>query len=455
MRLGRALTQIALVALLGVKEVAGHYFFNQIAVNGAAQGEWKYIRQPPPQRISDRIPFLVTDENMRCNEKNPAKAETLKVKAGAELTWTLTLGSAIYHPGPSLVYLFKVPAGQQIADYDFSGNPKGWFKIHQEIPAQRTARGTATSVKHTIPKDLANGDYIIRIENLGLHNNDPEVFPTCGQITVEGGGNGAPGADQMVQFPGAYQPGGKGLTMIYNVQGDFVFPGPALWTGGGGGGGAAPPPPDKEKEKKEKEEKEKKEKEKKEKEEKEKKEKEEKEKKEKEEKEKKEKEAKEKEAKEKEAKEKEAKEKKEKEEKEKKEKEEKEKNKNKDTPTDPATNSTMDHGEYAWVMVPVNMATTITVIRPTGKPLQASKQPSDKNPDFAWVKIPVGVTTTVNVTSPNDPPPKPKARLVKRWFGETLLKEEMAIAERGEQLKVPKRLAKRECNRWLCRRGWP
>lgn len=78
--------------------------------------------------------------------------------------------------------------------------------------------GLATSVKHTIPKDLANGDYIIRIENLGLHNNDPEVFPTCGQITVEGGGNGAPGADQMVQFPGAYQPGGKGLTMIYNVQ---------------------------------------------------------------------------------------------------------------------------------------------------------------------------------------------------------------------------------------------
>lgn len=60
-------------------------FFNQIAVNGAAQGEWKYIRQPPPQRISDRIPFLVTDENMRCNEKNPAKAETLKVKAGAEV----------------------------------------------------------------------------------------------------------------------------------------------------------------------------------------------------------------------------------------------------------------------------------------------------------------------------------------------------------------------------------
>lgn len=72
-------------------------------------------------------------------------------------------------------------------------------------------------VEFTIPKSLPNGEYLFRAEHLGLHlstapadsGGGVQSFVSCAHLLVSGGGSGTPGP--LVEFPGAYTPGGPGL----------------------------------------------------------------------------------------------------------------------------------------------------------------------------------------------------------------------------------------------------
>jgi hypothetical protein len=71
----------------------------------------------------------------------------------------------------------------------------------------------------TIPKNIPNGDYIIRHEIIGLHYatkmNGAQFFPSCSQVSITGGSNfsslsaatKAPGA----KFPGGYKATDPGI----------------------------------------------------------------------------------------------------------------------------------------------------------------------------------------------------------------------------------------------------
>jgi hypothetical protein len=63
-----------------------------------------------------------------------------------------------------------------------------------------------TNVSFTIPSSLAAGDYLMRIEHIGLHVaqsvGGAQFYISCGQLTVTGGGSGSP--TPLVAFPGAY-----------------------------------------------------------------------------------------------------------------------------------------------------------------------------------------------------------------------------------------------------------
>jgi hypothetical protein len=63
-----------------------------------------------------------------------------------------------------------------------------------------------TSVSFTIPASLPAGDYLMRIEHIGLHvaqsAGGAQFYISCGQLTVTGGGSGSP--TPLVAFPGAY-----------------------------------------------------------------------------------------------------------------------------------------------------------------------------------------------------------------------------------------------------------
>jgi hypothetical protein len=70
-----------------------------------------------------------------------------------------------------------------------------------------------TTVTFTIPKSTPSGDYLIRVEHIGLHVaqsvGGAQFYLSCGQITVTGGGSGTPGP--LVAFPGAYSATDPGI----------------------------------------------------------------------------------------------------------------------------------------------------------------------------------------------------------------------------------------------------
>lgn len=65
----------------------------------------------------------------------------------------------------------------------------------------------------TIPAATPSGDYLIRVEHIGLHVaqsvGGAQFYISCGQITVTGGGIGTPGP--LVAFPGAYSATDPGI----------------------------------------------------------------------------------------------------------------------------------------------------------------------------------------------------------------------------------------------------
>lgn len=75
-----------------------------------------------------------------------------------------------------------------------------------------------TTLGFTIPAATPSGDYLARIEHIGLHAasqaNGAQFYLSCGQITVTGGGSGTP--SPLVSFPGAYSATDPGiLIQIY------------------------------------------------------------------------------------------------------------------------------------------------------------------------------------------------------------------------------------------------
>lgn len=123
----------------------------------------------------------------------------------------------------------KVPSGKTAANWDGSGNV--WFKIYAE--KANVANGALTwgslnaaTASVTIPKATPSGEYLLRVEHIALHSasaiNGAQIYLSCAQINVTGGGSGSPGP--LVAFPGAYTAGEKGLQVnIYSVGRPRVY----------------------------------------------------------------------------------------------------------------------------------------------------------------------------------------------------------------------------------------
>lgn len=126
----------------------------------------------------------------------------------------------------------KAPTGTDITRWDGSGAV--WFKIDQKgsigsgYPQFET---NMVTFETTIPKSLPSGNYLLRGEHIGLHiAGKPQFYIACAQVTVTGGGSSRPGP--LVSFPGAYKMSDPGLSVnIYNSQGPYQYPGPAVWRG--------------------------------------------------------------------------------------------------------------------------------------------------------------------------------------------------------------------------------
>lgn len=137
----------------------------------------------------------------------------------------------MYHQGPVSFYMAKAPT--TAASFDGSG--KVWFKI-LDIGPTFDASGTATwqllqTYTTNIPAGLPSGDYLLRTQQLAIHNpwpgGIPQFYVSCTQITVTGGGTGTPGP--LVSIPGFISNTDPGYTAnIYNNFKNYTVPGPAV-----------------------------------------------------------------------------------------------------------------------------------------------------------------------------------------------------------------------------------
>lgn len=63
-----------------------------------------------------------------------------------------------------------------------------------------------------IPKCIPDGEYLLRIQQLGIHNPGaaPQFYISCAQVKVTGGGSTSP--SPTVSIPGAFKASDPGFT---------------------------------------------------------------------------------------------------------------------------------------------------------------------------------------------------------------------------------------------------
>jgi hypothetical protein len=167
---------------------------------------------------------------MACYEKDGrAAAGVQPVTAGSTIGFLSS--SSIGHPGPSLFYMARVPDGEDVDSWDPSGDV--WFKIDQHGSAAGSNppfEVEMASISTTIPASIADGNYLLRAEHIGLHiAGGPQFYIACAQLEVTGGGSATP--SELVSFPGAYAASDAGLVFDIYAQGaeEYPYPGPAVF----------------------------------------------------------------------------------------------------------------------------------------------------------------------------------------------------------------------------------
>ncbi|QRV90178.1 glycoside hydrolase family 61 protein [Ceratobasidium sp. AG-Ba] len=214
-------------------QVAAHYRWNSLTINGVKTGDWQYVRES----TNNNSPVTtISSTDLTCNVGGQSGGTTQTATIPAGSTVTFNLDKAIYHHGVINVYMAKAPA----TAVSFNGAGNVWFKIAQlsaVTDGGKTITWPAdnlTSFTFKIPATLPAGEYLIRIEHIGLHNaasSGPEFFISCAQAKITGTGTKTP--SPLVPLPGYYTGKESGLTLdiYWPVPTTYTQPGPAVWSG--------------------------------------------------------------------------------------------------------------------------------------------------------------------------------------------------------------------------------
>ncbi|KAK6352834.1 Esterase/lipase/thioesterase [Orbilia brochopaga] len=231
--------------------VSAHGYVDPAVINGVTYPGWNpnvdpYL-SPTPQRIFRKIPgngpvIDLSLIDVQCNGYTDGGFATAPAPISASvapgstisLKWTTWPDS---HKGPVITYMAKCPGS--CSSYS-PGTAKVWFKVAEAGKSSSgvwatTPLETNTPYTFKIPTGLAPGNYIVRHEIIALHAAysypGAQVYPSCFQVTVTGSGTRSPPSSSLVSFPGAYTGSTPGITFdIYQNNGPYPIPGPALWT---------------------------------------------------------------------------------------------------------------------------------------------------------------------------------------------------------------------------------
>ncbi|KDN43729.1 hypothetical protein RSAG8_05919, partial [Rhizoctonia solani AG-8 WAC10335] len=217
---------IAVALALSTNGVFGHYIFNKLIFNGVTGEAFANIRP-----VASNSPVEdVSSTDIRCNVGGASGSGTTTATVAAGSTAGFVLDNTIYHPGPLAVYLGKAPTTATAWD----GSGANWFKIYELgatfDPFAFIPMGQST-FNFTIPKTIPSGDYLLRIEQIGLHvAGAPQFYISCAQMTVTGGGSANP---TKVSIPGYVTKDDPSLTVNiwYPTPTAYKVPGPTVFTG--------------------------------------------------------------------------------------------------------------------------------------------------------------------------------------------------------------------------------
>ncbi|KAI1332436.1 endoglucanase II [Xylariaceae sp. FL0255] len=220
----KSFANVIAATALAASTVSGHYIFETFTAGSTQFATYQYIRKNT--NYNSPVTDLTSDD-LRCNVGATGNGtDTVAMTAGEAFTFTLDV--AVYHQGPISIYMSKAPS--TAAEYDGSGE---WFKILDIGPTFSNGAATwdlAQEYSYKIPTCIENGDYLLRIQSLAIHNpwpaGIPQFYTECAQVTITGGtGTANP---QYALIPGAFKDTDPGYTVnIYNDFTNYTVPGPA------------------------------------------------------------------------------------------------------------------------------------------------------------------------------------------------------------------------------------
>jgi cellulase len=242
------LSKLVALAPFFVASVAAHGGVSSYIIGGTTYAGWSPYNSPTGQTSIERPyssynPILsATDSTISCNNNGQASGAQLSASVTAGTTIVAKWSQWTHAQGPVMVYMAKCPGSCTSAN----SASLDWFKIAEtglisgNLPSGSWGTGQVQNTLQysaTIPKALADGEYMIRHELLALHQaNTPQFYPECAQLKVTGGGGKVPGSGSTIKLPGGYSASDPSINInIYTADAantyTYKVPGPAVWTG--------------------------------------------------------------------------------------------------------------------------------------------------------------------------------------------------------------------------------
>ncbi|KAF9025456.1 glycoside hydrolase family 61 protein [Hymenopellis radicata] len=211
-----------LLAPLFIQAVSAHYIWTTLVTSTTSTSA--AVRMP----VNNSPVQDVTSKDITCNANPGVATQTVSVAAGSMVGFRLD--NTLYHEGPAAIYLGKAPS--TAAAWDGSG--ANWFKI-AEWGATFNPFGftdfNLAALNTTIPASVPAGEYLLRIEQIGLHvAGAPQWYISCAQIAITGGGSANP---TKVSIPGYVAANDPSLTVniYYPTPTAYKVPGPPVFRG--------------------------------------------------------------------------------------------------------------------------------------------------------------------------------------------------------------------------------
>ncbi|CAE6458709.1 unnamed protein product [Rhizoctonia solani] len=249
------LTSIA-VLIAGATSVRAHGYVQTVNIGGQNYEAWHpftdpYVQPNPAtvvRKVPDDGPLTFDSGDLTCNKGGAVgNGQTATVAAGQSVTWTMNTWPAD-HKGPVTVYMAN--CGGSCDNFDGSGNV--WYKVSEEGLIDSSSFTWASdklisqgnSWTQVIPSNIKAGNYLMRLELLALHSaGSPQFYPSCTQLEVTGGGDGAPAQSELVSIPGVYKSGDPALFgSIWEQPQSWPQAGPNVAAFVNGGSAPAPAP---------------------------------------------------------------------------------------------------------------------------------------------------------------------------------------------------------------------